>query len=194
MACGAPLGRVSAAAYEIPTDAREADGTLEWDRTVLVVVEVEAGGETGLGYTYSDASIVPLIENKLASVIVGHSAFDIAGANLALWRSIRNLGPSGLVATAISAVDAAVWDLKAKLLGVSVTPLLGCCRDTVPTYGSGAFTSYGDPRLREQLDGWVGNDGCRWVKMKIGSDSARDPQRVAVARDAIGDAGGDGRH
>jgi L-alanine-DL-glutamate epimerase-like enolase superfamily enzyme len=134
----------------IPTDAREADGTLEWDRTVLVVVEVEAGGETGLGYTYSDASIVPLIENKLASVIVGHSAFDIAGANLALWRSIRNLGRSGLVATAISAVDAAVWDLKAKLLGVSVTALLGCCRDTVPIYGSDGFTSYGDPRLREQ--------------------------------------------
>jgi L-alanine-DL-glutamate epimerase-like enolase superfamily enzyme len=185
----APIGRLSELAYEIPTDAPEADGTLEWDRTVLVVVEVDAGGETGLGYTYSDASIVSLIEKKLAAQICERSAFDIAGINGALWRSIPNLGRSGLVATAISAVDAALWDLTAKLLGVSLAALLGCRRDTVPIYGSGGFTCYIDARLREQLDGWVRNDCCRWVKMKIGSDPARDPERVAVARDAIGNAG-----
>src|SRR5215472_12396755 len=103
----APLTRLTAAAYEIPTDAPEADGTLEWDRTVLVVVEIEAGGQTGLGYTYADGPIVQLIQGKLSSVISGHSAFEIAAANRALWRSIRNPGGSGLVATAISAVDAA---------------------------------------------------------------------------------------
>jgi L-alanine-DL-glutamate epimerase-like enolase superfamily enzyme len=188
MPCEAPLRHISAAAYEIPTDAPEADGTLEWDRTVLVVVEIEAGGQTGLGYTYADGSIVRLIERKLGSVISGHSAFDIATANKALWRSIRNLGRSGLVATAISAVDAALWDLKAKLLGTSVAAVLGRCRDTVPIYGSGGFTSYSDKQLRDQLSGWVEHDGCRWVKMKIGSDPARDPDRVAAARDAIDDA------
>ncbi len=185
----APLTRVAAAAYEIPTDAPEADGTLEWDRTVLVVVEIEAGGQTGLGYTYAEGSIVQLIEGKLGSVISERSAFDIAGANGALWRSIRNLGRSGLVATAISAVDAALWDLKAKLLGTSVAALLGCCRETVSIYGSGGFTTYADKQLRNQLSGWTERDGCRWVKMKIGSDPACDPERVAVARDAIGDAG-----
>jgi L-alanine-DL-glutamate epimerase-like enolase superfamily enzyme len=189
MPCEAAVTRVSAAAYEIPTDAPEADGTLEWDRTVLVVVEIDAGGEAGLGYTYADGSIVPLIQGKLGSVISGHSAFEIAAANKALWRSIRNLGRSGLVATAISAIDAALWDLKAKLLRISVAGLLGRCRDTVPIYGSGGFTTYSDRQLREQLSGWVECEGCRWVKMKIGSDPARDPQRVAAARNAIGDAG-----
>jgi L-alanine-DL-glutamate epimerase-like enolase superfamily enzyme len=189
MPCEAPLSGISAAAYEIATDAPEADGTLEWDRTVLVVVEIEAGGQTGLGYTYSGGSIVQLIERKLGSVISGHSAFDIAAANKALWRSVRNLGRSGLVATGISAVDVALWDLKAKLFGTSVASLLGCCRNSVPIYGSGGFTTYTDKQLREQLAGWVEHDGCRWVKMKIGSDPARDPERVAVARDAIGDAG-----
>jgi L-alanine-DL-glutamate epimerase-like enolase superfamily enzyme len=183
------LKRVTSAAYEIPTDAPEADGTLEWDRTVLVVVEVEAGGQTGLGYTYSDGSIVQLIQGKLSSVTSGHSAFEIATVNKALWRSIRNLGRSGLVATAISAVDAALWDLKAKLLKTSVAALLGCRRDTVPIYGSGGFTTYSDRQLRDQLSGWAEGDGCRWVKMKIGSDPARDPKRVAAARNAIGDAG-----
>jgi L-alanine-DL-glutamate epimerase-like enolase superfamily enzyme len=189
MSCEAALTRVSAAAYEIPTDAPEADGTLEWDRTVLVVVEIEAGGQTGLGYTYADESIVQLIQGRLGSVISGHSAFDIPAANKALWRSIRNLGRSGLVATAISAVDAALWDLKAKLLGTSVAALLGCCRDTVPIYGSGGFTTYNDKQLRDQLSGWADHDGCGWVKMKIGSDPARDPHRVAIARKAIGNAG-----
>ncbi|MGC2203973.1 MAG: enolase C-terminal domain-like protein, partial [Stellaceae bacterium] len=185
----APLVRVAAAAYEIPTDAPEADGTLEWDRTALVVVEIEAGGKTGLGYTYADGSIVQLIQGKLGSVISGHSVFEIAAANKALWRSIRNLGRSGLVATAISAVDAALWDLKARLLGTSVAALVGCRRNTVPIYGSGGFTTYSDKQLRDQMSGWVERDGCRWVKMKIGSDPAHDPQRVVAARDAIGDAG-----
>src|SRR5262249_16049690 len=141
MPCEAPLTRVAAAAYEIPTDGPEGDGTLEWDRTVLVVVEVEAGGKTGLGYTYADGSIVPLSQGQLRSVISDHSALDIANANVALWRSIRNLGRPGFVATAISAVDVALWDLKAKLLGTSVATLLGCCRETVSIYGSGGFTT-----------------------------------------------------
>jgi L-alanine-DL-glutamate epimerase-like enolase superfamily enzyme len=106
----APIRRVAAAAYEIPTDAPEADGTLGWDHTTLVVVTIGAEGKTGIGYTYSDASIVRLIENKLSAAITGRSAVDIAGASTALWRDIRTLGRSGLVATAISAVDPALWD------------------------------------------------------------------------------------
>lgn len=183
-----PVGRISASAYDIPTDAPEADGTLEWDSTTLIVVEIEGGGETGLGYTYSDASITALVEGKLSALIAAHSAFDIAGANVALWRGVRNLGRSGLVATAISAIDAALWDLKAKLLGVPVATLLGCCRPDIEIYGSGGFTNYTDTRLQEQLAGWVERDGCRAVKMKIGSEPDSDPARVRTARAAIGDA------
>ena len=185
----APVGRVAASAYEIPTDAPEADGTLEWDSTTLVVVEIEAGGETGLGYTYSDASITSLIEGRLAELITRRSVFDIAGINAALWRGVRNLGRSGLAATAISAIDTALWDVKAKLLGVPVVTLLGRCRDNVEIYGSGGFTSYSDARLCDQLAGWVERHGCRSVKMKIGSEPERDPGRIEAARGAIGDAG-----
>ncbi|HWD58457.1 MAG TPA: enolase C-terminal domain-like protein [Stellaceae bacterium] len=184
----APISRVAASAYVIPTDAPEGDGTLEWDSTTLVVVEIEAAGETGLGYTYSNESIASVIEKKLAETIAGHSALDIAGAGAAMWRAIRNLGRSGLVATAISAVDTALWDLKAKLLGLPVAVLLGRCRDSVAIYGSGGFTTYADERLRDQLAGWVERDGCRAVKMKIGTEPERDPARVKTARRAIGDA------
>ena len=66
--------------------------------------------------------------------------------------------------------------------------LLGRVRDAVPIYGSGGFTTYTDDALREQLSGWVARDGCGAVKMKIGTDPARDPHRVRTARQAIGTA------
>jgi L-alanine-DL-glutamate epimerase-like enolase superfamily enzyme len=185
----AAIRHVAARAFEIATDQPEADGTLAWDKTTTVIVEIEAGGATGLGYTYADASLVPLIAGKLASVIEKHNAFDIPGIGAALWRSVRNLGRSGLAATAISAVDIALWDLKAKLLDLPLASLLGRRRERVPIYGSGGFTSYSDDTLRQQLAFWVESAGCHWVKMKIGTEPDDDPRRVEVACRAIGDAG-----
>jgi L-alanine-DL-glutamate epimerase-like enolase superfamily enzyme len=97
------------------------------------------------------------------------------------------MGREGLAATAISAVDTALWDLKARLLNVPLATLLGRYRNTVPIYGSGGFTTYSDERLREQLSRWTERDGCRWVKMKIGTHPADDPRRADVAKQAIGD-------
>jgi L-alanine-DL-glutamate epimerase-like enolase superfamily enzyme len=186
----AAIRRVAARAFEVPTDQPEADGTLSWDKTTMVLVEIEAGGATGIGYTYADASLVPLIAGKLAAIAQERDAFDIAGIDAALWRGVRNLGRSGLAATAISAIDIALWDLKAKLLDLPLAKLLGRRRDRARIYGSGGFTSYSDDTLRRQLAGWVEKDGCRWVKMKIGSEPEDDPRRVEVARRAVGpDAG-----
>jgi len=182
------IAAVTASAYEIPTDAPEADGTLRWTSTTLIVVEVEAGGQRGLGYTYAHAAVVPLVTDKLAGAIRGLDALAISAAMAAMLHEIRNLGRPGIVATAISAVDAALWDLKGKLLDQPVVSLLGAARETVPLYGSGGFTTYSLERIRDQLGGWA-EQGLRWVKMKIGSDPAADPQRVAAAREAIGEAG-----
>jgi L-alanine-DL-glutamate epimerase-like enolase superfamily enzyme len=124
----APLSRVRAQAYTIPTDKPEADGTIAWNSTTLVVVEIDAGGKTGLGYTYADASVAPLIDHMLVQAIEQRDAFDVPGAWLAMQRSVRNLGRGGLAATAISAVDCALWDLKAKLL----------CSESRATWAAGA--------------------------------------------------------
>ena len=185
----AAIRSMRVAAYRIPTDAPEADGTFQWDATTLVVVQLEAGGQAGLGYTYADASLVRLIEGHFRDLLEGADAFAICRLNERLWASIRNLGRSGLAACAISAVDTALWDLKARLLDLPLAHLLGMRREDVAVYGSGGFTSYDDGRLREQLGHWVQEDGCHWVKMKIGADSPRDAERVRVAREAIGEAG-----
>jgi L-alanine-DL-glutamate epimerase-like enolase superfamily enzyme len=185
----APIGTVKARAYTVPTDEREQDGTLDWDSTTLVVANVEAGGYEGIGYTYAEKGNAGLIGGKLAKTIEGRDAFDIPGCVATMEREVRNMGRRGLAATAISAVDVALWDLKAKLLDVPLVRLLGAARPHVPIYGSGGFTNYTDAKLAKQLGGWVAQEGCRWVKMKVGRDPRRDRERVKAARTAIGDAG-----
>ena len=181
------IDRVHARAFEIPTDRPEADGTFRWNSTTLVLVEAFAGDKIGIGYTYSSACIVDLIRGTLASRLKGMDAFALESAWLTMQRAVRNLGREGLAATAISAVDAALYDLKARLLDLPLVSLLGRFRSSVPIYGSGGFTSYSDRELAEQLSGWVTEQGCAYVKMKVGTQPERDPQRVSVAKQAIGD-------
>jgi L-alanine-DL-glutamate epimerase-like enolase superfamily enzyme len=173
------------AAYRIPTATPESDGTAEWDSTTLVAVHVEAGGTIGFGYTYADLATATLIDDRLKDVVIGRDPFGIDAAWAAMIRSVRNLGRRGIAAMAISAVDNALWDLKAKLLGIPLVTLLGSVRESAPVYGSGGFTSYSIDELRKQLAGWVA-DGIPRVKMKIGRDARADRERVAAARDAIG--------
>ena len=189
MEAAVPIAEVNARAFTIPTtDKPEADGTIAWDSTTLVVVEITGGGATGLGYTYSGASIVRLIETTLADTVVGLDAINPQAAWLAMQRAVRNLGREGMAATAISAVDTAIYDLKARILDVPLTTLLGGYRAAVPIYGSGGFTTYSDDELRTQLAGWVGRDGCAFVKMKVGSNPDDDRRRVSIAKAAIGRA------
>ena len=176
---------VSANAFKIPTDAPEADGTFEWDSTTLVLAEVEAGGKIGIGYSYTDAAAVEIITGALAETVTGLDALSMPAAHQAMLRRIRNIGRAGLVATAIAAVDFALWDLKGKLLNQPTVCLLGAVRDGIPLYGSGGFTSYSLDRLREQLGDWTAQ-GMRWVKMKVGSDPSADLKRVEAAKSAIG--------
>jgi len=179
------LGTARASAYTVPTDAPESDGTLEWNSTTLVLVEIEAGGKHGIGYSYADEATAVLINSLLARVIEGRDAMDVGGAWAAMLTSIRNLGRGGIAAMAVSAVDNALWDLKAKLLDLPLFKLLGAVREAAPVYGSGGFTSYSDAQLKEQLGGWA-DDGIGMVKMKVGRDPQRDPARAKVARKAIG--------
>ena len=181
------IGRITASAYTIPTDKPEGDGTLRWDSTTLIVAEVEAGGRTGIGYTYADRAAVTLIQGKLAGLVHGRNALDPPGAWQAMRHGVRNLGFGGLVACAVAAVDTALWDLKARLLDLPLALLLGRCREAVPIYGSGGFTTYSDDELRAQLAHWVEEDGCAWVKMKVGAEPGRDPHRVRTAKAAIGE-------
>jgi L-alanine-DL-glutamate epimerase-like enolase superfamily enzyme len=177
---------IRATAYEIPTETPESDGTLEWTSTVLVVVTATAAGHQGLGYTYGHQSVAAVVNDKLADIVTGRDALDVRSVNAAMTHEVRNLGATGIVSLAISAVDIALWDLKARLLDIPLVVALDAVHQHTPIYGSGGFTSYDDEQLTEQLEGWVEAEIPR-VKIKTGRDPARDHERLAVARKAIGD-------
>ncbi|WP_242395852.1 enolase C-terminal domain-like protein [Anaeromyxobacter oryzisoli] len=184
----ATVEAIAAAAYRVPTDRPESDGTLSWDSTTLVAVEVAGGGARGFGYTYADASAAGLAAGLLGDAVRGADALDPPAAHRALRRAIRNAGAGGAGGMALSAVDVALWDLKGKLLGLPLAVLIGRAHAAVPVYGSGGFCSYGERELEEQLGEWAAQ-GFPAVKMKVGRDARADPDRVRIARAAIGGAG-----
>ena len=180
-----PIAKLDVSAFVVPTDFPEADGTLAWDKTTLVVVEATAGGKQSLGYTYADTATALLIKDLLAPIVIGRDAMAVGGTWAAMVHAIRNLGRPGIVSMAIAAVDAALWDLKARLLDLPLVTLLGDVRESVPVYGSGGFTSYSLEQLQQQLGSWA-NEGISRVKMKVGTHPFDDFDRVRAGREAIG--------
>lgn len=183
---GPVIERVAVSAYRVPTDYPEADGTLDWNHTTLVLVEAGAENHTGLGFTYADTATARLMTETLIDVVRGRPAMAVTACWQAMLHAIRNLGRAGVVSMGIAAVDAALWDLKARLLDVPLVTLLGAVRESAPVYGSGGFTSYSIRQLQEQLAGWV-EAGIPRVKMKVGRNPQEDAARVEAARAAIGE-------
>lgn len=179
------INRVDVSVYSIPTDAPEGDGTLTWNSTTLILCEVCAGKETGIGYTYGNKATAVIADELGQKCLNGRPAFDVPALYDAMLREVRNDGSRGVASMAISALDVALWDLKAKLLNCSVVDLLGRANSSVAVYGSGGFTTYTFEQLAKQLSGWVA-EGIKSVKMKIGAQPDLDLDRVRAARNAIG--------
>ncbi|MFF9197728.1 enolase C-terminal domain-like protein [Streptomyces sp. NPDC014779] len=185
-----PVTGVDATAYTVPTDRPEADGTFAWDATTAVVVEVRAERATGTGWTYAPAATAAVVRELLAPVVSGGDALAVPALHRAMVRALRNAGRPGIAACALSAVDIALWDLKARLLGLPLATLLGTVRTDVPLYGSGGFVTDSDARLTARLDSWVHGCHIPRVKIKTGQDrgtaTGRDLARVRLAREVIG--------
>ncbi len=186
-----PVREVTTSVFRIPTDQPEADGTLAWDQTTMVVVEVAAEDCRGLGWTYAPAAAAAVVDDTLADIAIGRDVRDIPATYESACRAVRNQGRAGIAACAISAVDLALWDLLARLSEQPLHRLLGKVHDDVAVYGSGGFTTYDEHRLDEQLAHWVDDEAIPRVKIKIGEDRGhredRDLARMRQARARIGD-------
>ena len=189
----APTPRIDGldvATYTVPTDGPEADGTLRWDATTVVVVHARASDIAGVGWTYSSPAAAAVVSEHLTATVVGRDPFDVTGAWEAMHRACRNYGTRGLVMQALSAVDIALWDLKARLRNQALAEVFGQTRTAVPIYGSGGFTNLDERQLGHHVDQWK-RAGCTAMKVKIGQDwggdVARDLARVDQLRDMAGD-------
>lgn len=180
-----PVDRLVVSVYRVPTDRPESDGTARWEATTLVLVEVDAGGARGTGWSYASAAAAVVVDETLAPVVRGANVLDTRALWTRMNGAVRNAGRSGIASYAVAAVDVALWDLRARLHGVALCDLIGVAREAVPVYGSGGFTSYDVHTLQEQLGGWA-QAGFHAVKMKVGRDHRRDVARVSNAREAIG--------
>ena len=184
------IERLETSTYRIPTDRPEADGTFHWNSTTLVlVVAIADSGLRGLGFTYGSAAASGVIEDLLAEAVIGRRVEEVGASWEMMIQAVRNVGGPGVAATAISAVDVALWDLKARAAEMPLFHLLGVYRDRVPIYGSGGFTTYDEKELVKQLGNWV-KQGISKVKMKVGKEWGtkfeEDFERVRAVRKAIG--------
>ncbi|MFI5569096.1 hypothetical protein ACIA6T_17450 [Streptomyces sp. NPDC051740] len=126
------LHRPGVSVSTVPADAPEADSTPAWESTTVVIVEVSAGNATGTGWTCGPPAVGDFLGGHLAPLVEGMSALDVPAVHEAMCRSVRNAGRPGIAACAISALDIALWDLKARLLELPLVRLLGACRERVP--------------------------------------------------------------
>lgn len=184
------VDEITVGVYVVPTDAQEPDGTIAWDSTTMIVVRVRSGDHVGTGWTYGAPQCGDIVTSLLAPIILGKTVVDIGARWEEMVRAARNDGRQGAVGYAISAVDVALWDAKARMVGLPLHHLLGVVRPSVPIYGSGGFTTYTSRQLRDQLGGWR-EQGIPRVKITIGeswgTDTARDADRIRQARTIIGD-------
>ncbi|MFC6615545.1 mandelate racemase/muconate lactonizing enzyme family protein [Halopenitus salinus] len=148
-------------------------------------------GLEGVGYSlgYEAAGLIAdSVESRLEEVLVGEDPRDVARLWEEMYDSNVQIGRTGLFLRAISSVDIALWDLKAKAAGEPLYKLLGGYADAVPTYASGGYyrDDKGHEGLREEVRRYV-EEGHDVVKMKVGRRSVPEEEaRVAAVRDEIG--------
>lgn len=172
--------------FSLPTKTPEADGTLSWNKTTLVTVELTENAVTGLGYTYADEATAHFLVEHALPVLRGLASADHFRALEIVKKKFRNLSNAGVSSLALSALDIAFWDLRARLLGISFADLLGKKRDSVPFYGSGLFMNLSEEELKAQIESFR-ILGCRSFKMKIGAGYKEDLERVALVRSLVGE-------
>src|SRR5689334_4191351 len=84
------IQNLEVSAYTIPTETPEADGTLQWDSTTLVLVEITAVDKTGIGYTYADSAAAHFIHDTLKELVLGQNAINVSAITDSLIHHARN--------------------------------------------------------------------------------------------------------
>jgi L-alanine-DL-glutamate epimerase-like enolase superfamily enzyme len=173
-----------------PVEPPLVSGIHHIDRIEINVVELSAAGETGVGYTYAFSareadSVTPLVLH-LGEVIAGADAADPAALAPALWQRINFIGRAGPPVMALSAIDVALWDLHARVLGVPLHEALGLPSVAQPVYAAAGSRDLSTEALAAEARGFR-ERGFRGYKLRIGGgDWQADVARVAAVREAIG--------
>ncbi|MCJ9749536.1 mandelate racemase/muconate lactonizing enzyme family protein [Neorhizobium sp. BETTINA12A] len=122
----------------------------------------------------------------LRDAVIGRDPDDTGAFWADAWRRINFIGFTGVSIMGISAIDGAMWDLRAKRAGLSISRMLGRCRETIPAYASGGLWLTQDiPSLVRQAEGFVAA-GFKAMKLRLAGRIDVDLPRVKAVRAAIG--------
>jgi len=169
-----------------------ADSTRKVDKVGYVILCINTDlGVTRTGITYSEVggnATKLLIEKEFINLLIGKDPFQTEFIWDEINQHMRGIGRKGFTYLALSVIDIALWDLKAKSVGLPLYKLLGGHKK-VPIYGSGGWTSYSDKELVDAMMSMV-NSGYKTVKMKIGVNAGLSPdediKRVKLVREKVG--------
>ncbi|WP_247982648.1 mandelate racemase/muconate lactonizing enzyme family protein [Microbacterium sufflavum] len=161
------------------------------DFELIVVRITDADGATGMGYTYTvnagGDAVARMIDPYLGDILRGEDADLIDALWQKMWWHLHYAGRGGHVTSAISAVDIALWDLKARRMGQPLWRVFGGFDPRVPVYAGGIDLQFSTEQLLAQADGFRAQ-GFRAIKMKVGRPDLReDVARVAAMREHLGD-------
>lgn len=157
---------------------------------LFIHVHTDAGLE-GLGLSIPGRAVQAVVEQNLKHLLVGRDPFNIEWLWERMFWEIRTYGRKGIAFCAISAVDMALWDLKAKALGLPLYRLLGPYHERVPIYGSGGWTDFDERELVAEQTDYINRLGVRAVKMKVAKDFGKSEREDIVRLDAVRKAIGD---
>lgn len=164
--------------------------SMRFERRQHCLVEITCDdGTVGWGECLGPAKANAAVVETYAAGLIGRNPLETEKLWLELYNRLRDQGQRGLTMTALSGIDIALWDIKGKRYGASVSELLGGrFRDRVRAYATGSFRREGVDRVRdiaEEVAGYA-REGFHGVKIKIGFDVEEDLRVIAAVRQAIG--------
>jgi D-arabinonate dehydratase len=177
----------------VPIGRTVGDSRLSITDVYWIVVEIETGtGRTGTGWMgslgFGPDVMAQFVDSQFADILVGRNPFELTAIHEDLRRQTIYYGETGMSAWPRSAIDVALWDLKAQAAGEPLYRFLGGTNDSVPVYASLMDATEDDVGTVAERHGEYADAGFSAFKTKVGNRPAAEERRRAVAiRDRIGD-------
>ncbi|HET7558859.1 MAG TPA: mandelate racemase/muconate lactonizing enzyme family protein [Limnochordia bacterium] len=183
---------VQTALYRVPPHRPIHDAIQQFEQMELITVALTTeSGARGLGFTYTigrgGLAVKSLLDTAIVPLLLGEDALSSERIWEKLWWELHWVGRSGIFSLAQSAVDIALWDLKARALNVPLARLLGGYRERVPAYNTdGGWLNHTVEQLVAESVELVAR-GFSALKIKVGKDRlGEDVERLEAVRKAIG--------
>jgi L-alanine-DL-glutamate epimerase-like enolase superfamily enzyme len=186
------ITNASARAFRLPLRQRMVSSRVTMTHRELVLVEIEtSAGVTGTGWCTTAGvgagAVQALIAGYLAPMLTGTDPRGTERIWQRLWMECHAAGPGGITMLALSAIDIALWDIKAKLANEPLYRLLGGTPRAVPVYASAINLHLTQDELVAQAQAQQA-EGYRAFKLKVGRSGLReDVERCLAVRRVIGD-------